>query len=270
MFGSSSVRCLPSCNTYEGAVNIFERAASKPTPNWPAGTRPLEDRRKTQYAVIRDDNKIVFRLHNTNIVEWYGPTSMRLDSSWDSRLTREFADNFIPAGIGFRRYQDEGYVLTYDTDKMMCRGTHKFYRQDNGVWLPCPRESRVIKPRRLVVDKDRAAEINEELRDFIEWIKAMWAVSGNDGHHPWVGQRAGWKPTFEMPTAFGPDDYEDVVRSHIHRKATWGGNTMGTYYLLQPRLVDDVLKSIRTTAYKAHDCYIHIDYDAPLPRRTKK
>lgn len=262
---SANVRCLPSCNTYEGAVRIFERAASKPTPNWPVGTRPLEDRRKTQYAVIRDDNKIVFRLHNTNVVEWYGPTSMRLDSSWDSRLTRDFADNFIPPGIGFRRYRDEGYVLTYDTDAMACRGMHLFTRGDNGVWLP----DAVRKPKRLVVDKDRAHEINEELRDFIEWIKAMWAVSGNDGHHPWVGQEAGWKPTHELPREFGPDQYEDVVRSHIYRKAVWG-STAGTNYRLQPKHVDDVLKSIRATAYRKRDAYIHIDYDAPLPRRTEE
>lgn len=269
MFGNN-VRCLPSCNTYEGAVNIFERAASKPTPNWPVGTRPLGERRQTQYAVIRDGNKVVFRLHNTNIVEWYGPTSMRLDSSWDSRLTREFADNFIPAGIGFRRYQDEGYVLTYDTDKMMCRGTHNFYRQDNGVWLPCPRESRVIKPRRLVVDKDRAAEINEELRDFIEWAKALWAVSGNDGHHPWVNLPTdAYTPTKMVPREFTPEQYETVVRCHLHRKAVWKQGE-GTTYRYQSMPIDAVLRSVRVAAYKAHDCYIKIDYDAPLPRRTKK
>lgn len=267
MYGSSSVRYLPSCNTYEGAVRIFERAARKPTPNWPLGKRPLGERRQTQYAVIREGSKVVFRLHQTNVVEWYGPTSMMLDSSWDSRLTRDFADNFIPAGIRFRRYQDEGYVLTYDTDKMMCRGTHIFKRQDNGVWLP---EGNITKPRRTVVDKDQAAMVNEKLRDFVEWAKALWAVSGSDGHHPWVNLPTdAYTPTKMVPREFTPEQYETVVRCHLHRKAVWKQGE-GITYRYQPMQIDAVLRSVRVAAYKLHDGYIKIDYDAPLPRRTKK
>lgn len=273
---SANVRCLPSCNTYEGAVNIFERAASKPTPNWPVGTRPLEDRRKTQYAVIRDGGKVVFRLHNTNVVEWYGPTSMRLDSSWDSLLTRAFADNFIPPGIGFRRYQDEGCVLTYDTDKMMCRGTHLFTRGDDGVWRPDAGwveqyPAAVRKPKRMVVDKDQAAVVNEKLKDFVEWAKALWAVSGSDGHHPWVGQANNppWGGAAKVPLDFGPDQYEDTIKQFLPTRSKFV-YSVGTQYTIGHAPIEWVLKKVREAAYEAHNCYIKIDYDAPVPRRTKK
>lgn len=266
MYGNS-VNCLPSCNTYEGAVRIFERAASKPTPNWPVGKRPLGERRQTQYAVIRDGNKIVFRLHRANVVEWYGPTSMRLDSSWDSRLTRDFADNFIPSGIRFRQYRGEGAVLTYDTDKMMCRGTHLFTRGDDGVWRP----DSVRKPRRLVVDKDQAAMVNEKLRDFVEWAKALWAVSGSDGHHPWVGQvnNPPWGGAAKFPTEFGPDDYEDTIKQFLPARSKWVSG-IGTQYIIGRTPIDWVLKKVREAAYSTHNCYIKIDYDAPVPRRTKR
>ena len=267
MFGNS-VRCLPSCNTYEGALRIYAKAASKPTPNWPLGKRPLGERRQTQYAVIREGSKVVFRLHQTNVVEWYGPTSMMLDSSWDSRLTRDFADNFIPAGIGFYRYREEGYVLKYNIDKMMCRGTHIFKRQDNGVWLP---EGNITKPRRTVVDKDQAAMVNEKLRDFVEWAKALWAVSGSDGHHPWVGQEQNppWGGAAKFPTEFGPDDYEDIIKPWLPTRSKWTQG-IGTQYIIGRTPIDWVLKKVREAAYLAHTCYIRIDYDAPVPRRTKR
>lgn len=263
---SAKVYQLPSCNTYEGAVRIFERAASKPTPNWPVGKRPLGERRQTQYAVIRDGNKIVFRLHQTNVVEWYGPTSMRLDSSWDSPLTRAFADNFIPSGIRFRPYRGEGAVLLYDTDKMMCRGTHLFTKDYDGVWRP----DTARKPKRTVVDKDQAAMVNEKLKDFVEWAKALWAVSGDDGHHPWVGQRQPLRygaPNF--PLEFTADNYEDVVKNYIRVNSKWTKED-GIVFLYRPTDIDEVLRSVRVAAYKAENCYIRIDYDAPVPRRTKR
>lgn len=264
---SDNTRYLPSCNAYEGAMRIFERAASKPTPNWPVGTRPLGERRQTQYAVIRDGGKIVFRLYHTNVVEWYGPTSMRLDSSWDSHLTRKFADRFNPPGIRFHRYREEGVVLLYDTDKMMCRGTHLFTRGDDGVWRP----DAVRKPKRTVVDKDQAATVNEKLKDFVEWAKVLWAVSGSDGHHPWVGQEQEppWGASTKFPLDFGPDDYERIIMGFlpVHSKWTQG---IGMQYLIGRTPIDRVLQKVREAAYKAHDCYIKIDYDAPVPRRTKR
>lgn len=270
MYRSSSVNCLPSCNAYEGAMRIFERAASKPTPNWPVGTRPLGERRQTQYAVIRDGGKIVFRLYNTNVVEWYGPTSMRLDSSYDSQLTRDFADNYIPSGIRFRRYREEGVVLLYDTDKMMCRGTHLFTRGDDGVWRPDSEQS-VRKPRRTVVDKDKAALVNEKLKDFVQWAKALWAVSGSDGHHPWVGQEQEppWGPPTKFPLDFGPDDYERLIMQYLPTRGERISG-VGTRYIIVRVPIDSVLRKVREVAYEAHNCYIQIDYDAPVPRRTKR
>lgn len=267
---SDNTRYLPSCNTYEGAVRIFERAASKPTPNWPVGTRPLSERRHTQYAVIRDGGKIVFRLHHTNVVEWYGPTSMRLDSSWDSLLARKFADRFNPPGVVFTPYKGNGVVVRYDTDKMMCRGTHLFTRGGDGVWRPDSEQS-VRKPRRTVVDKDKAALVNEKLKDFVQWAKALWAVSGSDGHHPWVGQEQEppRRPPTKFPLDFGPDDYERLIMQYLPTRSEWISG-VGTRYIIVRVPIDSVLREVREVAYEAHNCYIQIDYDAPVPRRTKR
>lgn len=270
MYRSSNVNCLPSCNTYDGAVRIFERASSKPTLNWPVGTRPLGERRQTQYAVIRDGGKIVFRLYDTNVVEWYGPTSMRLDSSYDSQLTRDFAGNYIPSGVVFTPYKGNGVVVRYDTNKLMLRGNHLFARGEDGVWRPDSEQS-VRKPRRAVVDKDQAATVNEKLKDFVEWAKALWAVSGSDGHHPWVGQEQNplWGASKKFPLDFGPDDYERLIMQYLPTRSEWISG-VGTRYIIVRVPIDRVLQKVREAAYKAHNCYIQIDYDAPVPRRTKR
>ena len=236
--------------------------------HWPVGTRPLGERRQTQYAAIRDDNKIVFRLHRTNVVEWYGPTSMRLDSSYDSRLTRDFADNFIPSGIRFYRYREEGAVLLYDTDKMMCRGIHLFTRGDDGVWRP----DSVRKPRRTVVDKDQAAVVNEKIADFLEYARAIFAVSGNDGTHPWLNTEAPWEQKrhhidVDALATKDPDVYEKHMHMFLSTRRTWGA---GAQYVFALTSEEVFVKAVRAAAYKAEDCYIKIDYDAPVPRRTKR
>lgn len=270
MFGNNNIRCLPSCNSYEGAVRIYKRAPSKPTPNWPEGTRPLAERRNTHYQVIADGDKVVFRLHNTNVVEWHGPTTMTLDSSWDSISTRQFADRFTAPGISFKSRKGEGFVVLYDTDKEMRRGIHTFTRGDDGVWRPTA--GRITKPKRTVVDKDKAAETSTKIADFLGYARAIFAVCGNDGTHPWLNKEAPWDQQRHRIDADAlatkdPDAYEQHMQMFLSVRRTW---QTGPQYLFAHTDADAFAKAVRAAAYKSDWCYIDIDYDAPVPKRTKK
>lgn len=113
--------------------------------------------------------------------------------------------------------------------------------------------------------------VNEKLKDFVEWAKALWAVSGSDGHHPWVGQHAEktWYADSRFPVEFGPDQYEDTIKQFLPTRSKWVQG-IGTQYIIRRTPIDWVLKKVREAAYEAHHCYIKIDYDAPVPRRTKR
>ena len=266
---SNKIRHLPGCNTYVGALNIHTQAAvPRNKENWPDGTRPLDTPRMQHYAVRREGDTIFFRLYSTDVVVWHGPTSVTLDSSHDSVMTRAFADNFLPNGIGLCAFREEGYVVklqghSRDDFKLFLRGVHTFER-DGLLWNVV---SPTIKPRRQVVDPDRAKQINTEMKPFVEWVKGIWAISGNDGHHPWVGRLQSGSMArsslYDFATSDDPDDWEVGVRKVL--PTCW--DKPGMVY--KPVAVDTVLAAIRTAVYKGCDVYIKVDYDQPAPRLTK-
>lgn len=263
---SNKIYELPSCVDYAGAVGVYARAARPRSKNWPEGTRPLKDVRSLHYAVITDGDKVVFRLHKTNVVEWHGPTSLTLDSSYDSISTRQFADRFLPAGIKFERMKEEGYVVNNHNNKFLC-GIHNFQLRD-GRWEVV---SPTIKPKHTVLDKDAAALVNEKLKDFLDWIRSIWAVAGNDGSHPWVGQEMrGYDDGRVTLDLLAPEDYAAVALRFIPRAPHWNPATRLLTTNVNRVEADTLVKAIREHFYKQENCYIKIDYDQPPPRRTPR
>lgn len=263
MFGHS-INQLPSCVDYAGAVRVYERSPTPRSKKWDPWERPLKDVKATHYAVIKDGDTVVFRLHSTNVVEWHGPTSLTLDSSYDSIMTRQFADRFLPAGIGFTSMKEEGYVVALH-DQRFLRGRHAFECRD-GRWEVV---SATTKPRRTVLDKDQAALVNAKLTDFLDWIRSIWAVAGNDGSHPWVDAAATHPRGLRYALdTLGPDNYPEYVAEFIPRSSTWA-HGVGMKYALTRVQADVLTRTIREHFYKQENCYIRIDYDAPVPRRTK-
>lgn len=264
---SPNLRVLPSCNTYEGAVRVWERAKSdaRNKRDWPDGTRPLDDTRKTHYAVIKDGAKVVFRLHKTNCVEWYNPDHFYVDSSYDSGMTRNFIERYVPA-IRFENYKGQQCVRL--EDQLFRIGRHTFRRFDGHNWQVA---SHVEKPARKVLDHKKAAEVRAMTRDFSEWVRAMWAVCGNDGNHPWVGQKqpgktvVGVSHIVEILRSKDVAGYERMAKARTRCDTRWN-KTDGTTFTLTKTPAKDIITKANEELYKYFNCYIDIDYDAPIPR----
>lgn len=260
MFGNT-IYTLPSCANYMGAVRIFERARTPRSKNWPEGTRPLKGTRDPHYAVIKDGDKVVFRLHRTNVVEWHGPTSMTLDSSYDSISTRDFANRFLPGGICFIPMKEEGQVIAL-YDQRFIRGQHTFALVEERWEVTSP----IVRPRRRVLNKDAAAVVNEKLKDFFQWIRSIWAVAGNGANHPWVGAVVIPPATRIILNNIKPEDYIHVALHFVPYENSWTGGSLECR--LTTISADNLIAMIRQRLYEQENCYIRIDYDAPVPRRT--
>lgn len=270
MFGNT-IRYLPSCNSYEGAACIWDRAlVPKNKSKWPERMRPLNDARKEHYAIVKDGDRYFFKLYRTNVVIWHSPDHITLDSSYDSAATRNFADRYLPHGIGFGHQKEEGYTVKTKDDEF-CRGIHEF-RFCRGEWH-C--DSPTLKPKRTVLDPHEKKRIRAALKPLHEWVKGLWGISGNDGSHPWKGQEmeAGSKqwpvPKFDLTLLAAGDhkEMEKLVLQYIPTSRTWNQHTRFWY---TPVGSADLLACINKAIYRQEGAYIQIDYDAPLPRLKEK
>lgn len=270
MFGSNAIRCLPSCNSYEGAARIWER---RPVPRnkskWPERMRPLDDARKEHYAIVKDGDRYFFKLYRTNVVIWHSPDHVTLDSSYDSVATRNFADNYLPHGIRFSHQKEEGYTVK-TKDAEFCRGIHEFrlYGYD---WR-C--DSPTLKPKRTVLDPHEKKRIQAALKPLREWVKGLWGISGNDGSHPWANRQVLDLqypiPHFDLALLAAGDigEMEKVLMHTLPMHwVRFGNNPLKTYSLIAS---DALLASIHKRIYQQEYAYIKIDYDAPLPRLKEK
>jgi hypothetical protein len=254
---SSNIHSLPSCSDYYGAMRVWERCkVPRNKDKWPEGTRPLDDTRKTHYAVIRDGDKIVFRLHQTNVVEWHNENSFLLDSCYDSSMTRQFAEMYLPSNIGFAHLKENGYVVNLYEQKFI-RGRHTFEKKYN-VWV-CISETH--KPKRRVLQRSKMREVQAATKPVCEWVKGIWAISGNDGSHPWLSKPNEMRSdVFCLDELTKPERMEAFVVSLL--PYYWNNRTRyyGTFDAKQ------LVTKINEYFYNQQDCYISIDYDAPIPR----
>lgn len=266
MFGSQGIRCLPSCNSYEGAARLWER---RPVPrnksNWRDGTRPLDDARKTHYAVVKDGDRYFFKLYRTSVVVWHSPDHITFDSSYDSAATRNFASRYLPYGIGFGHQREEGYtVKTHDAE--FCRGIHEF-KLVEGAWK-CVSPTR--KPTRTVLDPHEKKRIQAALKPLREWVKGLWALSGDDGSHPWAGKEVMDLqyplPRFDL-TLLAAGNIAEMERVLMHMLPMhwkhFGQKPRKTYTHTG---AVDLLAQIIRRIYRQEGAYIQIAYDAPLPK----
>jgi len=265
---SSNISGISSCRTYVGAVHIHTNAeVPRNKTNWPEGTRPLTHTRQTHYAVRREHNTIFFRLYKTDVVVWHGPTTVTLDSSYDNTATRQFADRFLPSEIDIVPFREEGHVVSLgyrdQTPQLFLRGVHTFER-DGLVWEVV---SPTIKPKHKVVNPNVAKELNKEMAPFIEWVKGIWAISGNDGHHPWVGQPHTGSMSRTGVFAYLVSDDPCAWDAAVCKFLPTGWSPVGMCY--KPIRVDALLAAIRKRVYEDEDAYIKVDYDQSAPKLMK-
>ena len=247
-------RQLCTLHSYHYAKDWFEKVF-KPR-SWPDNERPLKDNRSIHFALRKVGDTYECRLHRTAVVTWVNANECILDSSYDSKSTCAFAGRYVPEGRPLSYNGQNAFQLhgTYFSAKKPIR-----LKKEGGVhWCVV---GEVEKCMRKVLCPDAVYEINKAFKPFAQWARAMWAISGEPGYHPWVGQEKIFSPfrygSLQVEQIV-PENYEALVKDATP-------DIMLKYAKCD---VDVVLKQVRTRLQNS--AYIDIPYDAPLPKRKEK
>lgn len=264
MFGSTAINQLPSCHTYSQALNIWERAqVIKNSAFWNVNRRPLKDRRSKHYAVEREGDEVRFWLYRTPVVKWRGHTTCVIDSRYDSNSTRQFIWQFGPPGLRLANIHGKQCI---GYDGLWARtGLHSFELQD-GKWVI---SSAYEKPTRTVLYSDEAREVRKRLKPFTDWVKGIWAVSGDDGSHPYIGrEQVSCSVDYKKIAAGDMEHYEQLAMSLCDKKLVRiASPTAGWNWVLCATPAKSVIANLYAREYDANNCYVKIPYDAEIPKR---
>jgi len=98
MYGSSNyhIRSV-GCHDYASALDLW--STYKPwRGDQDTNVRTIEMTRKRHMNIRKEENRIVCRLYNTDVVTWYKDGSLSI-VPWASKLSDAFASQFLPASL---------------------------------------------------------------------------------------------------------------------------------------------------------------------------
>lgn len=181
---------LPSLMSYEAVANWYAATAA-PAPGsygYKEGERPLRNKRSRHTRIYKADGIYYLYLYNTAVVVWCAP-DLVVYNPYNSVSTRAFADRFLPVGRP-TTYRGQNAFLLDDVYYAASQGgpgitlvqyaTHKWrISQGHGAVGKCVKK--VFHPTQL-------KEARKRIKPFMEYIKGVLGVCGNDGSHPWAGQ----------------------------------------------------------------------------------
>jgi hypothetical protein len=148
-------------------------------------------------------------------------------------------------------------------DKRFLRGRHTFEQTDTS-W-ECVSE--MVKPKRAVGIPSKMREVRAQTKETCDWVKGLWAISGDDGTHPWFG-----KVVERTRSGYGIEELADPERREAFvlslLPSFWKRNPVSNEYQHAYAGIDakKLVTSINEYFYESHNCYTTIDYDAPIPR----
>lgn len=208
MFGIHA-HLLPACNTYEGAVQIFEKAHqhARFEPWW----RGLKDKRDTSKTIAKNvDGVIRFRYHHTDLVTW-APDELRV-FTWDSRSSVDFADRFLPDGIravskrGVMHLVQDGMYYTAGAGPIV------FNKRDRG-WVVDPRT--VARHQNSVLDRTKAAHVRKTLKPYMDWNASIDRMIGASAFTRVLPQQIAWMLRAAFATGVIPVDQYQPLRESL-------------------------------------------------------
>ena len=267
----SKTHQLPSFYDYASAVKYFDSVPQPRSDKWNPDQRPLDDARKLHYRIERDPDVVSVVLYATPIVTWLKDGTVILDLTYDSDLTRNFARRFLPLQTyNYRNGGRSTRCLRYEGMWYTCDRPFKFINECNehGVFnlrlISTPK-----KPLKRRLKSEMRPELNRVLKPFVRWVRDMWALCGNTGAHPFLGDKYDTDfYTLDLRALLGyathPDvtdearlaTYAKVAKEVIPRAyaAAFGIN----YSMMHAEVV---LSSVRARVYKQADAYEWVPYD---------
>lgn len=162
---------LPSCNSYEGAVRVFEDAHQVASFG---GWRGLKDRRDSSKLVLKmGDGSVKFRFHHTDLVTWMADKIGI--STYDSQNSVVFTNQFLPPGMYARSIRGEMYICHKGMTYMPQHGSLVFNRVGN-QWVVD--ESKVMRWSTETLDRKAAARVRKVMKPFIDYRDCVDKICG--------------------------------------------------------------------------------------------
>lgn len=276
MAWNCNLRVLPHVFSYTQAQDVWDRAPEAKTGGqlangWSHERRPLDDFRKTHYAVERvwrnDRQEFDFYLYKTRVVCWRGLSTVTIQAKWISAATSDFLYQFTGfVRVVSRSHYSDGHkrvVLVGDKEFVPDELT---FEKRGDIW-ECTHSHDI--PMRKVLHPDSMAYVLKSLRPYTEWIKSVYAMLPPETpfKHPWVGMAD--VPAVPL-SRLAEGDMEAFVsttirfsRKQVYRSISGLANTASDTNL------KELLESVRRHYYEATNAYIEIPYNQPIPGRSK-
>jgi hypothetical protein len=284
------IRLLPSVFSYTQAEDAWKRAPVAKTTaqynkGWSEDRRPLDDFRKTHYAVERVSRngrfEYDFYLFKTRVVCWRGLSTITVNPDWDSTATNNFLYQFT--GVVSVKHCNH-YLLGQQrvvvvNDKHYIADGDMTFEKKGDIWEPA--ETYPV-PEREVLHPDGKAAVLKGLRGFSQWLRAIHAMSPPEQQdspmawyrppawrHPWVGQEDTPAPEFERMQAEDMDAFVAAVVRFSAKSSLLYTQGMKLTCTAAPTDVEEILANTRNYYYKDQDAYIRLKYNEPIPKRRK-
>lgn len=181
-------KCLYS---WADAKRYFENTAKPESEVWEENERPLRPgdagKRQHHYRIANLGDHYSMILHETEVVG-FSPGEIRVDLTYPSRMTRDFALNYLPSFIG--------RLSSYRSQKILeVKGV--FFKLDKPfhfVKTKKPDTWRLVSENNLaekeILNKKVTAQLSHVFKPFAQWVDGVWGVcneSAEGSNHPWRG-----------------------------------------------------------------------------------
>lgn len=256
---SISTAGLPPLRSYSDAKNYFNNTPRPRSDKWGDNERPLDGNRAFHKALVKVDDEYHCKLHSTHVVQFKDPDTI-VYRPWNSRSTRDFAEHFLwPVGRCLIYNTQNTFV---NNDIYYAANDDIVIRKANNKWLVDPATPKCW---RKVRDPDQLHELRTLSKPFMEWVNALYALSGNDGSHPWVEQKVDRQARPAHSEFYSrllvEGKHEELLLYLLPDEFSYHQGRK--YGHLSPTHIRKVLTDFAVS-------YIKIDYDAPIPKRKEK
>jgi len=168
MFGNSAHQLDP-VRSYADAARRYEEI----TPVRGHTVRPLGRRSDHTKRIEKSGGAYAFVLHRTDVVTWVSSTALVI-RTWNSNLTIDFANRFLPSDISAFSYRGHMAIRVRGEEY---RGGTLFFELRDGRWEYVSGAQQETENR---LDLKKAAATRKKLKPFKDWSEAIRQLSGQN------------------------------------------------------------------------------------------
>lgn len=194
----------------------------KPIRGKDGDIRPLGDRRKQHYRIVKiDDDTYACRLYNTDVATYYRDGKVKIDlGGWDTPTTRGFLQRVLPFGWDMLRYNTATHITKlYPRPINEVHENYYYILGDTPVYINNNNDevTGYKKPTKTLVNREDSKARRERYTPFLQFAKTMLEVLQFDVPKPENHNSYALMQEFmTLPEKFTEDRYIEVLSAFVH------------------------------------------------------